>query len=170
MVTCGMTKSTTTAANLFTAAKANFIAARMILPSVTGTSAAATIPFYFLTGFSIELALKAVVLRVNNDQEELRNLKHDLRKALRSAEACGLPFVAPEIHKMITRMSESHAGLSFRYIPDVESIDVVGPGLLDALLARLLANIEGSIDVWEDQPTSMPLVVKAPNSGPSSSG
>lgn len=146
----------TTAANLFAAAKSYFMAARLLLVSMEGVTAASAIPFYFLSGFAIELALKAVVLRVNADQRELRSIGHDLRKALNAAETCGLSELDPGMFSMIARMSESHAGLAFRYIPDVEVMDMIGPGLLDALLARLILTIESEFDVWEDHPANQP--------------
>jgi hypothetical protein len=136
------------------------MAGRILLPHM-GDHAAA-IPFYFLSGFAVELALKAVVLRVNGDQRELFRIGHDLNAARVAAEACGMAPLDPDLFQMVKRLSPSHADLVFRYIPNVECMEIIGPRLLDSLLERLIVGIEAEIDVWEDQPFERPRLRPAP--------
>ncbi|MBB5714797.1 hypothetical protein [Sphingomonas aerophila] len=141
-------KKGTSPPNLFAAARSFAMAARLLQPQA---SQAAAIPFYFLNGFAIEMALKAVILRANRDQGQLKRIGHDLLGGLRAAEDCGLSLAEPETFNMIKRMSVVHGDHTFRCIPDIEEVEVIGPGLLETLLGRLLTRIEAEFDVWEDQ-------------------
>lgn len=148
----------TSAPNLFAAARSYFLAARTLLNQSDGLPASVAMPFYFLSGFAIELALKAVVFRVSASEPNLRRIGHDLTKALKAAEMVGLTSADPDLFKMVQRMSVVHKELTFRYVPDVEHVIVIGPRLLDSLIARLVMQIETEFDVWGDQPQGQPLV------------
>lgn len=142
----------TTPANLFAAARSYVVAMMKLLPEFEhGMANATAMPYYLLAGFAFELSLKAVILRTGSDHTRLRRLGHDLTAIGEAAVASG--FVLDELgmtSEMIDRLSTVHKGLVFRYVPDVEVINLPSPARVLQTLSALLQHIEASFDVWCD--------------------
>ena len=109
-------------------------------------------PFYFLAGFAVELAFKAVILRSGSGEEVLRKLGHRLDDCYLSAQKCGfVPTDKDSTDRMVSGLNRTHRDFSFRYVPDVEVISVIGPGRILLVLAAMLADVENQFDIWQDE-------------------
>lgn len=108
-------------------------------------------PFSLLAGFACELSLKSAVFAINEDEPELRALGHNLMACYERAVNSGyIPTDAQRAGELVDVLHEAHIGHVFRYVPDVEVIEVPDPfGAADEL-SWLIADIEGQIDVWAD--------------------
>lgn len=71
-----------------------------------------------LAGFSIELALKAILSVCGWSDDELRDLGHDLRGCLKRSRACGLVVSDGDgLEFVLKRCAGHHKRLTLRYIP-----------------------------------------------------
>ncbi len=52
---------------------------------------------------------------------------------------------------MVSGLNRTHRDFSFRYVPDVEVISVIGPGRILLVLAAMLADVENQFDIWQDE-------------------
>jgi hypothetical protein len=70
--------------------------------------------FWLLSGFAIELSLKAAVLHATGDERLLRSIGHDLCRA--GVEASNVGFkTSPEVCQLIEILGHGHKDCSYRY-------------------------------------------------------
>jgi hypothetical protein len=142
-----MNRSPTTPANLFLAAKSYMWTMKLLVPQIEADSEAALVPFYFLGGFAIELALKSVVLQETGDQKLLRNIGHDLLFAYSQAQKVGYePNDKAEFEQVLSEMAPVHGGLTFRYIPDLEAVPIPRPAMTIRVISDHVMEIEEKFD------------------------
>lgn len=142
----------TSAENLFAAAKAYHLAMSKLSPDFdAGIATAVAMPFYLLAGFCLELSCKAVILRTRHSQAKLKRLGHDLRALEHEVRCCGLRVEDDgQFTKLVDRLHPIHSEFQARYVPDVETIILPGPGLVLDLLLVHLERCENQFDVWGD--------------------
>lgn len=110
---------------------------------IDGTPAKYTaIPFYFLTSHSVELFLKAALLKEGVSEKELRNYsyRHNLLALLGRIQSFGL-LITPETVSLIEVLSEQHKTHALRYtalLNDGESFYMPRPSLIFKMLDELL--------------------------------
>lgn len=93
--------------------------------AVSGDPMALMTPIYLLTGFSVELSLKAFILQKTGDELRIAKMGHRLRDLWTAAVEQGLELSDRTISHadfawMIDAMADHHQNLTFRYMPDVE--------------------------------------------------
>lgn len=82
-------------------------------------------PIYLLTGFSVELSLKAYILQHTGDEQQIVKHGHRLRDLWSAAneqglDLSGLTIAHADFAWMVDAMADHHQSLTFRYMPDVE--------------------------------------------------
>jgi len=106
------------------------------------------IPFYALTGFSIENGLKAA-LEFKKASKGLKwSHSHDLSGLLRMCKDVGL-IVAPEVNSFVDELSPHHMEHHFRYPQKAGEVDLPKAAnalaLVESLLNDVFQFIEGPI-------------------------
>lgn len=98
--------------------------------------------FYLLTGFALELFLKAVCMRGGASSGELVALGHDLHKAYTRAMKTGMvPQVMTPLGSLVLALNDQHRTHVFRYTPDVPQLIVPPPGhCIDVLNEAITVN------------------------------
>lgn len=119
-------------------------------PAIELGSHAILMPYYMLGGFALELGLKAAILSVRGDENEMRVLGHKLNAAFDAAISCGFaPTDQSELRRLITDMAPSHGDHSFRYMPEIDLIRMPRPDALLGGLDSMLMQIAQQFAVWE---------------------
>ena len=143
-----MSKLRTTPSNLFTVGKGYALAMKYIEPAMVAGDKRVALPYSFLAAFSIELVLKAAILSQTGDEDELRDLGHDIEKAFDRAVQLGYRIPDPMIGLMVHKLGTYHRELTFRYLPDIEVVELLEPDFLMSTLSRFIDEIEEQFPVW----------------------
>lgn len=109
--------------------------------------------FYLLTGFSLELSLKAFLLHRTKDAVEVESLRHDLSKIWARAKELGFDtslstISATDFDWMIAAIAPHHKAHTFRYLPDVQPfVATIAPPDLVKGAAAMCALVNRHIDI-----------------------
>ena len=104
-------------------------------------------PFGLLSGFALELGLKAVLRARGADDKQLGKISHDLHGALSAAVDGGLLLTNPrDVNRVIDLMHPVHLDHLMRYIPsNVASITMPDPRFALDVTVELLDDIERQV-------------------------
>lgn len=144
-----MSKPKTTPSNLFTVGKGYALAMKYLEPAMLAGEQRIAVSYSFLAAFSIELVLKAAILSQTRDETELRTLGHDIERAFDRAVELGYRIPDPMIGLMVHKLGAYHRELTFRYLPDVEALELMRPDFLMSTLSRFIDEIEEQFPVWD---------------------
>lgn len=116
-------------------------------------------PVYLLTGFSVELSLKAYILQQTRDPARIQRHGHKLKDAWADARSLGLDLsnlilTPQDFDWVIEAFADHHQALTFRYMPDVKPFVMrITPGDMvkasQALAGAVLKHVpfpEGDVD------------------------
>ena len=144
----GMARPLTSSSTLFMAAWSYTNAMRLMLPTIYDEgSHNLGGPYGLLSGFALELGLKAALRGRGASDKQLGKISHDLHEALAGVLREGLVLSdSRRVSRLIDLMHPVHLNHLMRYIPaDVESITMPDPNFALEVTVGLLEDIERQV-------------------------
>ena len=136
-----------TGMGLWTDSKEMLEAANIIMPK--GMSL--IMPTYYLLGHSFEVGIKSFLLSKGATQKCLRDIGHDLNKAIESSKACGIESYftfSNEQVEMVTQLNKYYKAKEFEYrktgcktLPDPVNFAEIIKDLLESIKSVCRASV-----------------------------
>jgi hypothetical protein len=106
---------------------------------------------HLLTGYALELLLKAAIVHHGGTEADLRKVGHDLPKALDLAEALGFKAAAANLRWVAEGMAQAHRDHQFRY-GALDEVDLPPLSVTEKTLEALTLEVGVIVNEWQIPP------------------